>query len=84
MRHIVDTLKTVYEIKTNYKINKQSVSLLFVNQRLAVEFGEYAEGSKRTRELEKAGFKIFNTPHGEDAYAAIGRLIHVLHKLDQN
>lgn len=81
MRHIEEVFKGVYDIKRDYVINRQKIPLLFVKQRVAVEFGEYNEGSKRTKELEKAGLKVFNTPDTEDEFTAMGRLMTVLERL---
>lgn len=67
-----------YEIKKNFKISKHTLCMLFPKYRLAVEFGEYDNSSKRTIELEKAGLRIFNVPDMECIFQTAGRLLYII------
>jgi hypothetical protein len=77
-RRLVYIFQSTYEIKKNFKINKHKVAILFPKERVAVEFGEYDNSSKRIMELEKSGLHVFNIPDNEDVFSAASRLLYIL------
>lgn len=75
---VIKIFQPSYDVKKNFKISKYTVPLFFPSFKIAFEYGEYENDSKRTEELEKAGIKVFNSPDCEDACTAAGRLLYII------
>lgn len=81
-RRLMTVFQSSVEIKRNFKVSKQNIALLIPKYRIAIEFGEYDNTSKKIMELEKAGLRVVNIPDSENAYSAAGRLLYIIKNAD--